>query len=369
MRTTSVSRWPIWGERKRVLALIAVVEVLAVVLPTTLWSPLSLHHLKIGLFLVGLSLGYSQIAFGWERVRRVLLFRRVPSVTPSVQATWCLAGALLLPPALAAAVTASCWAGAWRTYNPAGTRRRHRYFYTTMANVLAATACSWVSHGHLPGPLVAPAAGVLWMATTCSATALAIAAAGDVGAARSLLRPRAHGLVVATVALAAGGYYASLLALPALALSVPAAIGVQRFFARAELRAQEAVDSLMTEPAWVCVAEVLVQVLPTCSVVRVDASDLAEAARAITLVQSGSDPVGRYGRSGIAVLLPECPPRQGDAMARRVATALANRGVSCRIASASSPRDGRSVHALLAICEAELILRGGQTAESEHGRN
>lgn len=392
LRTTSVSRWPVWGERKRVLALIAVVEVLAVVLPTTLWTPVSMHYLVTAVLLIGLSLVYSQIAFGWERVRRLLLFRRVPSVMPSVQATWCLAGALLLPAALAAVVTASCWAGAWRTaYNyPAGTPRRpHRYIYSTAANALAATACSWVTHGHVPAPLIAPAAGVLWMVTTGGAAALAVAAAAGLGAARSILHLRTHALVATTVVLAAGGYYAAnLLAVPALALSVPAAIGVQRFFAQAELRgldaqeaaerlrareAQAVVDSLMTQASWIFVAEILVQEY-ACSLVRIegasDLENLAKAVRAVMEVQHGNELVGRYGPTGIAVILPG-GPHQAGAMALRIAGALANRGVlSCRVVSASaSPRDGLTVNALLAICEAELVVRGGQSANSEHDQH
>lgn len=382
MRTTSVSRWPVWGERKRALALISVVEVLALVLPTTLWSPLTPRHMEIGVCLVGLSLCYSQVAFGWERVRRVLLFRRLPSTTPNVQATWCLAAALLLPPAPAAVVTGLCRAGAWKTYNPAGTRRPYRFVYSTLVDVLAATLCSWVTHSG-GRPLAVPAAGVLWMVTTWGATALAMAAACGLRTVRSTLDLRAHALVLATVVLAAGGYYASRLALPALALSVPAAIGVQRFFARAELRALDAqeaaerlrareaqavVDSLMSQAAWVWVAEVFVPKYP-CTLIRIEAAsdieNLAEAVRAVTDVQVGNELVGRYGPTGIAVLL---PGRQAAAMALRLATALVTRGVvSCRVTLASSPRDGLTVHDLLAICEAELALRSGQTAESEHG--
>jgi hypothetical protein len=176
---TGVTAWPVWRERRRVLAVLAVIEVLALTVPVATWSRISRAELVMGAFLTSLSLAYSLFVFGWEMARRLLVYERTPAMTANVQATWCFAAAMLLPPSAAAAVTAISCVGAWRTYNPAGNRRPYRYVYSTMATVLAATVSSLVFHSSLPlGTALLLAAGT-WILVGAGATTLAMCASGD----------------------------------------------------------------------------------------------------------------------------------------------------------------------------------------------
>ncbi|HEX4726795.1 MAG TPA: hypothetical protein VH298_03300, partial [Jatrophihabitans sp.] len=75
------------------------------------------------LLLASLSVTYSVFVVGWEKAHRLLLFERAPAMTPDVLAVWCFAAALLLPPSLAAAVTAAAAIGDLPSYNPAGPGR------------------------------------------------------------------------------------------------------------------------------------------------------------------------------------------------------------------------------------------------------
>src|SRR6185503_18657311 len=106
LRIRAVTGWPVWRERYRVLAVLAMVELLALALPAIAWTPASLTNLDLALLLASLSVTYSLFVVRWERARRLLLFERTPAMTPDMLAIWCFAAALLLPPQVAASITA-----------------------------------------------------------------------------------------------------------------------------------------------------------------------------------------------------------------------------------------------------------------------
>ena len=191
------------------LPLIGVVEIFAIVAPIITWSPPSLADLDLAIMLASLSVTYSVFVIGWEKARRVLLFERAPSLTPDLLATWCFAAAIILPPTLAAAVTAVSALGDWPSYNPAGTRPLYRYLYSTMAAaVLAARAASWTVRHDLPLAVSLAAAGAVWIAIGAGATILAMCASGQFAAARAMLHPDAHRIEVTTMAVAISEYAA-----------------------------------------------------------------------------------------------------------------------------------------------------------------
>jgi hypothetical protein len=338
------------------LAVLAVVEVLALAAPVATWSPISMADLDMALLLASLSVTYSLFVLGWEKARRHLLFERTPAMTPNVLATWCFASAILLPPVAAAAVTAITVMGGWPAYNPAGIKRVYRYVYSTMASILAATTSSGVFRLELPVAGTLPMAAAAWLLIGAGATTLAMCASGELDAARQMLHPRTYRLELVTMAVAMGEYAAYSLGLPMIIwLSLPIAVGIQRFFTTAELRARESLARPMDQQAWLHVAKVIVEASETVTVLRIDTAD-SQTARMVAMMQGGCDAIGTYRNGGLAILLPDCPPANGDALARRLRIAMKHHKVDCHIASTAKPRDGQSVDDLLAVCEAELVI-------------
>jgi hypothetical protein len=351
-----VKAWPVWQERRRVLAVLAVVELLALAAPFTAWSPLSMADLDLTLMLASLTVIYSLFVIRWEKARRLLLFERAPAMTPDVLATWCFASAILLPPQLAAVVTAISAIGDAPSYNPAGTRPLYRYVYSGMASILAATVASWVFRHHLPLIGVLLAAATVWIVIGAGATGLAMCASGQFDAAKLMLHPRTHHLEVTTMAAAIGEYAAYTMGLPLLIwLSLPVAVCIQRYFTTAELRSREIDARPMVDEAWMHVAKVIVEAAETVSVLRIDTAD-PQTARTVAMMQGGCDAIGTYPAGGLAILLPDCPPPQADALARRLRIAMQLHKVDCHIASAAKPRDGQVLDDLLAVSEAELVI-------------
>jgi hypothetical protein len=324
-------------------------------MPLATWSPISKADLALALLLMSLSVIYSLAVTGWEKARRHLLYERTPAMTPNVLTTWRFAAAILLPPEVAALVTAVSAIGGWTAYNPAGTRRAYRYNYSTMVSVLATATAGWLLQLHLPLAVVLTASAGAWLAIEGGATGLVLLASGQFGAAKSMLRPRTYRLEVVTMAVAAAEYATHQIGLPLIWLSLPAAVGIQRYFTTAELRARESLARPMDEQAWLHIAKVIVEASVTVTVLRIDAAD-SQTARMVAMMQGGCDAIGTYPHGGLAILLPDCPPANGDALARRLRIAMKHHKVDCNIASASKSRDGQSVDDLLAVCEAELVI-------------
>lgn len=353
---STLGAWQVWRERRRVLAILAVVEICALAAPLATWSPLSKADLDLALVLASLSLIYSLFVIGWEKARRHLLFERTPEITPNVLATWCFAAAIILPPVAAAAVAAISECGGWPVYNPAGTKRLYRFVYHVMTTVLGATATSEALRLDLPVWDALPIAAGVWLAVGPGLTILAMCASGQFGAAKAMLHPRTYRLEVVTMAVAIAEYTSYIAGFPLLIwLSLPVAVVIQRYFTTTELRAREVGARPMDEQAWLHVAKVVVEATVTTSVLRIDTAD-PQTARTVAMMQGGCDAIGTYADGGLAILLPDCPPAQGDALARRLRIAMKLHKVECNIAAASKPRDGQVLDDLLAVSEAMLVL-------------
>jgi hypothetical protein len=357
MDLTTGQAWPLLDERRRVQAILVAVELVALAAPVALWSPLSRADLGLALVLGSLSVTYSLFVVSWERARRHLLFELTPAMTPNLLATWCFAAALLLPPTLAAAVTMVACAGGWRVYNAAGSPLLYKYFYSAMTAVLAATAASAAFHLHTLPPMAAllVSAGA-WLAVSVGAVMLAMLASGQFEAIKQVAHPKTHALEVLTMGLAVGEYgLKQACLLPLIWLSLPAAVLVLRRVTQAQLQSRDASARPMDEQAWLMVARVVVEASVTASVLRIDTAD-AQLARTVAMMQGGCDAIGTCADGGLAILLTDCPPAQGDALARRLRTAMDYHKVACNIVSVSKPRDGQALEDLLAVAEAELVV-------------
>jgi len=171
-----------------------------------------------------------------------------------------------------------------------------------------------------------------------------------------LLHPGEHRLEVITMAVAVCEYGLYAARLPALTwLSLPVAVGIQRYFTTSELHSIDTVLRPMARDAWLHVAGVIVQAASTVSIIRIETTDAVAASR-VAVMQAGCDAIGLYASDGLAILLPDCPPANADALARRLRSALSNRKLDCSIAAAGKPRDGQGIEDLLAVCEAELVV-------------
>jgi len=347
-----------------VLAVLGLVEAGALSAAFFLRSSVDRAELGLAALLVSLSVTYSLVVVGWEKARQFLLYERTPTTTPDLLATWCFAAAIMLPMQLSATVTVLAAIGEWRLYNLAGRKVLYRYVYSTAAAVLAGAAAHGAASCGLPHGINLVAAAVAWIVTMPASIALVMWASGQVAPIRAMLHPRSLRIEVVTVGIALLEYGCHACRLPLLWLSLPAAVGVHRIFTRSELRNWERPDRLMSEDAWLAVARAVVDISATCTIVRVNAAD-ATTARTVAMMNAGCDAIGSYGKgAGIAILLADCPPENGDALARRLRTALTVRGVNCQVAAASTPRDGQLLEDLLAISEAELLARDAATDQT-----
>ena len=67
--------------------------------------------------------------------------------------------------------------------------------------------------------------------------------------------------------------------------------------------------------------KVVVEAAEIVSVLRIDTAD-PQTARTVAMMQGGCDAIGTYPAGGLAILLPDCPPAQSDALARRLRIAM-----------------------------------------------
>lgn len=296
----------------------------------------------------------------------MLIFERLPKVTPNLLATWCFAAGVLLPASLAALVVVISVAAEWPAGQIARKRVPHRYLYSGAEAVLAAIAAGRVAQLPIPYFAAVLLAALAYLVIGAVAVALAVCAAGQYGSLKQCLLPRTYQLEVLTITIALGEIALSAFHIPLLWLSLPVTVALQRRFTRDALRQQDDSGLPMSETVWVHVAREVVHASEVVSILRIDTADPAAAA-SIARLQAGCDAIGRFAdRNGLAILLTDCPGANADALARRLRTALERQSVPCNVAVAAKPRDGRNLNDLLAVTEAELVMReaSARTADS-----
>lgn len=353
----AISAWSLWRTSWSAMILIIAVDLSA--MGAALASPAAVKQSELGTaaLLASLSIVYSRFTVSWERARRALRQEKLPTLCPNLLATWAFAAAVLLPVSLAAAVIVAAAIAEWPARDIAGQATPHRYVYSTAGAILAAAAAHGCMVLGLPDPLALALAALGYMSVGLAAVALAMLSAGQYQALRLLLKAESHKLEVLTIALATAQVQLITLHIPLAWLSLPAAIVIQRWAVQSDLHVPD--DPMirpMTEAAWLTVAREVVAACPVTAIMRIQTTDPA-AVSLVARMQVGCDAIGAMGKSGLAILLADCPGTNAESLAMRMRTALHEQGISALVAVAAKPRDGHTSADLLAVSEAELITR------------
>jgi hypothetical protein len=361
----AIARWSLWRASPSAVAVILAVDVAAVGTTVGTVGTFTQSELWTAALLASLSIVYSRFTVSWERARRALRQEKLPTLYPNLLATWAFAAAIVLPLTLAAAVIAAAAIAEWPARNIAGQATPYRYVYSTAGAILAATAASACMSLALPKPLGMALAAVSYMMVGIAAVALAMVSAGQYKSLAVLVKAETHKLEILTVALAIAQVQLIYLHVPLGWLSLPAAIVIQRWAVQSDLHvADDTTIRPMTEAAWLTVAREVVAACPVTAIMRIDTTD-PSAVGLVARMQVGCDAIGAMGKSGLAILLADCPGTNAEALAVRMRTALMQQGIPALVAVAAKPRDGHSSADLLAVCEAELITRAAARGRSK----
>jgi diguanylate cyclase (GGDEF)-like protein len=366
--------------------------------------------LALAAFLTFLSVVHTELATGIERIRR----RAAETSYFDLSSVWTFAAALLLPPALAAAVIAAVYLHLWqRVWRPAKVPL-HRHVYTTATVVLAAAVAHAAVEqaGGLPATPddVAGVAGIavavlLYVVVNTLLVAGVIALTSEWPGVRALVgRLDDNALEVATLCM--GGLAAVAIgSTPWLvALVLPPILVLHRAVLVRHLEEAATTDAktgLLNSAAWQaeaaravrraqrarCTAAVLILDLDHFKLVN-DAHGhlagddvLAAVAAELRAGVRDGDLVGRFGGEEFVVLLADLPPGAiGNAEVRSVAERLRRlvaeldvpvctpdgnltiTGLSVSVGGATVPADGATLDQVLKVADANLYAakRGGR---------
>jgi len=404
------ANWELWRLPARAVGLVLVVEVAAVALVAAHLAVPSPEAVALAAFLTLLSVVHTELATGIERIRR----RAAQTSYFDLSSVWTFAAALLLPPALAAAVIAVVYLHLWqRVWRPANVPV-HRHVYTTATVVLAAAAAHGVvtGAGGLPGGPddVAGVAGIaaavlVYVVVNTLLVAGVIALTHEWPGARELVgRWDDNALEVATLCM--GGLAAVTIgSTPWLvALVLPPILVLHRAVLvrhLEEVASTDAKTGLLNSAGWQeeaartlhrtqrarATAAVLILDLDHFKLVN-DAHGhlagddvLAAVAAELRAGVREQDLVGRFGGEEFVVLLPELPPGPlGEAEMRAVAERLRRlvaeldvpvctpdgnltiSGLSVSVGGAAIPVDADTLEQALKVADAALYAakRGGR---------
>ncbi|MFC4948316.1 sensor domain-containing diguanylate cyclase [Pseudonocardia sp. GCM10023141] len=408
--------WALWRLPVPAVAAVIAVEAAAIgVVVLAGRAPLSSAQIGLAVFLTLLSIVHTELATGIERVRR----RTAETSYFDLSSVWTFAAALLLPPALAAAVIVAVYAHLWqRVWRPAKVPL-YRHVYTTATVVLAAVAAHTVVTfaGGLPhgpedlGSVVGVAVAVLlYVAVNTALVALAISMSGvssggsAVGLKDLLGRWDDNALEVATLCMGALAAVALGSAPGLIALALPPILVLHRAVLVRQLEEVASTDSktgLLNAAAWQLQAGRSVRRMQRMGVgagvliLDLDhfkgvndahghlAGDdvLSAVAGELRAGVRDNDLVGRFGGEEFVVMLPDLPiGAAGRAELRMVGERLRERverldvavdtpdgmltitGLSVSIGGATVPADGTVLEQVLKTADASLYAakRGGR---------
>lgn len=362
----TLRHWELWSVPRATVAMIFAVEFAAIAVPWMVSAPLTITEFWTAALLASLSIAYSIQTVSSEGARGVLT-KRAPASWNSL-ATWTFAAAVMLPMRLAFAVILIAVVCQWPVKNIDGSARLYRYVYSNAAVLLAAEAANALMTTSYPVIVKLLAAGIAYLLVNLSLVALATISIGKLSDLKFFLDAKTNFNEALTILIGMGQALLWLHHIPLIWLSLPAAIALQRLAMRSDVkRTSDQITKPMSEKIWTMVASEVVKACATTSILRVD-TDNPAAANELAQLQAGCDAIGTVGKSGLAILLTDCPGTNADSLAHRLRSAFINGGISAHVVVAAKPRDGQSLDELLAVSEAELITRDAATWSAKSGR-
>ena len=362
----AVKRWQVWSAPLATLALIFTTEIVSIAIPVATSSPVSTSAVWTAILLASLSIAYSIHIVSSEGAREALRGPRAASW--NMLATWTFASAIILPMRLACAVIVITAIFEWPVKDFAGNAKLYRHIYSSAGVLLAAEAANALLTQPHSFAVLLPIAIAAYLVVNVIVVSAAMVSVGNLADLRVFLAPKVHAVELVTVSLGSILAIAWRAGIPLVWLSLPAAVAIQRVAMRSEIKQiEKRVVRPMSDKVWNAVAREVVRACTTASVLRVDTADPVAAA-AVARLQAGCDAIGTVGRSGLAILLADCPGANADSLARRLRSALSTSGIGGNVAVAAKPRDGQSLDDLLAVSEAELITRDAATRSAKSPR-
>jgi hypothetical protein len=359
-----IANWQLWTVPAAVLALLVATEVAAVAVPIAVSTPITLSDCWLATLLASLSIGYSIDRLTSEAARAALTARR-GALSSNLLATWTFPAAILLPVRLSCAVVIVAMICEWPVKNISGTAQLYRQVYSAACVLIAVESAGGVMANSWPLASRIGAAALCYAVVDVAALSVAVGLSAGFPTLRFMLTPRMHLNELLTISVGIVEVLLWQAHVPLIWLSLPVAIGIQRVAMRSEIRETDREDSRpMSQKVWTTVAAEVIDACATGSVLRIDTND-PRAAATIAQLQAGCDAIGTVGRSGLAILLADCPGTNADSLALRLRSALGSSGIVASVAVAAKPRDGQSLDDLLAVSEAELITRDAATRSAK----
>jgi hypothetical protein len=362
-----IANWQVWTVPAAVLALMLAIEVAAVAVPAAVSAPITLSNVWMAALLASLSIGYSIDRLTSEAARTALTARR-GALPFSLLATWTFPAAILLPVRLSCAVVIVAMICEWPVRNIAGTAQLYRHVYTAACVLIAVESAGGIMANSWPPGIRLAVAALCYAIVETSSLAVAVGLSTGFPSLRFMLNPRMHVNELLTISVGIAEVLCWRAHVPLIWLSLPIAIGIQRVAMRSEIRETGPKDCrTMSQKVWTTVATEVINACATGSVLRIDTND-PRAAATVAQLQAGCDAIGTVGKSGLAILLADCPGPNADSLALRLRSVLGSSGIAANVAVAAKPRDGQSLDELLAVSEAELITRDAATRSAKSVR-
>lgn len=353
-----VRSWAVWRMPPQAVILVFGVDLAALAIPPAMPGTLSGPSILTAGLLASLSITYSVLTCTWELVRRAMWQTRRGGHYRNFLATWCFAAAVVLPPLLAAVVIILSTTAEWLIRRRSEQAILYRYIYSSAGAILTACAAGSCSKLSLAQPWPVVVAAICYLAVGIQPVVLAQLAMGTRRGLGRFLRWDAYRVESFTLLIGIG----EALLIQAhqqswIWISLPAAIVLQRWIIQSDLRAIDAPEARpMGEQAWAAIAREVIKACPVGAIMRIRTTD-PMAASQLAKIKAGCDAIGMTGRSGLAILLTQCPSGNADALADRMRAIMQTEGVVAEVAVAAKPRDGQTLDELLAVSEAELITR------------
>ena len=352
--TGTAAHWPLWRERRPVLATFLVVYIAAIAAAVPL-SPIAPDQMIHFLVLVALGGVTTMLCWRMERARKFLEASNVPNLA----ATWTFAGVLLLGPSLAVAAAVAIYGFQWGAQKKLYVGKTHRYLYNA-AMVMVAVRVAQLVHNPLLSGLTLVGVNMALVAGFLAVSGRAVAIKRMASLAGQSTEALTFVLGWATALL----LEAHLVFGPAV---VPVVIGVQYVLLVWASRQPSTIDTdtgVLTARAWNALAGLRLSQVREAIVMHVAVAETggrswAECAAAVRASLRPEDLIGRTADGFVALVAGAGDMALADLLALQMRARLAVSRIETYIGLAVTPDGGDPVdlQGLSVAAGADAIIR------------